>query len=77
MSDDWELHLSFELLKDFAYGTTILDAFQRQHFQNCEECRDAWWVFRSEADVIQKSKDVGRKSRQAVNRLRANVKRPR
>jgi hypothetical protein len=75
MSEDWELHLSLELLKNFACGTTFLDALQRQHFQNCEECQDAWWVFRSDADVMRKTRDVARKSRQTVNRLRANAKR--
>jgi hypothetical protein len=75
MSDDWELHLSLELLKDFACGTTLLDTLQRQHLQNCEECRDALWGFRSDADVLRKSKDVVRKTRQTVSRLRANAKR--
>jgi hypothetical protein len=75
MSDDWELHLSLELLKDFACGTTILDTVQRQHFQNCEECREAWWVFRSDAAVLRKSRDIVRKTRQTVNRIRANLKR--
>jgi hypothetical protein len=75
MSDDWELHLSLELLKNFAFGTAPLDTLQRQHFQNCEECRDAWWEFRSDADLIRKSKEIAKKSRQTVNRLRVNAKR--
>jgi hypothetical protein len=74
MSVDWELHLSLELLKVFAHGTTLLDALQGQHFKNCEECRDAWWVFRNDADRMKKAKDVAR-SGQTVYRLRMNAKR--
>jgi hypothetical protein len=71
MSDDWELHLSWELLKDVAYGQASLDSIQRSHFQNCDECRDAWWVFKSDADVIQRATDVAGKSRDSINRIDA------
>jgi hypothetical protein len=75
MSDDWELHLSLELLKELAYGTLMLDSVQRHHFQNCEECRDTWWVFKNDADVIQRARDVARKTRQTIDRLGTSTKR--
>jgi len=68
LTDNWE-HLPFDLIKDFAYGTTSLDEVQLHHFYNCEECSQIGAAFKREAEVIKRARVVGAKAEEEMARL--------
>jgi hypothetical protein len=41
-----ERHLSPDLIKGFAYGLDLLDRDELLHFQECDQCCEAWWRFK-------------------------------
>jgi hypothetical protein len=67
---DWKLHLSFEILKDFAYGIAQPDSIQLHHCQTCEECASALLTFRRDAEAIQKAREAAERSRRLIKGLR-------
>jgi hypothetical protein len=66
--DDCE-HLTFNLIKDFAYGDASLNEVQLHHCYNCEECSQIWATFKREADVMERAKAVGAKAEAEIARL--------
>jgi hypothetical protein len=52
-------HLSFDLIKDFAYGEASLNEVQLYHCANCDECWEIWATYKREAKVLEKAKTHG------------------
>jgi hypothetical protein len=66
--DNWE-HIPFNLIKDFAYGQASLDELQLHHCANCDECSEAWGIFKREAQVIRRAKALGYETKVKITRL--------
>jgi hypothetical protein len=64
----WD-HLPFEVIKNFAYKTILLNDAQLQHCLNCEECSKVWSVFKREAEAIQRAKAIAEKTEEEIRRL--------
>ena len=62
-------HLSFELIKNFAYKTILLNEAQLQHCMNCEECSKVWSVFQWQAEAVQRANVIGEKTEEETRHL--------
>jgi hypothetical protein len=67
---NWYLHLSFEILRDFAYGSAQPDSIQLDHCQTCDECASTLRTFRRDAEVIEKTRAGVERSHRMSRRLR-------
>ncbi len=67
---NWYLHLSFEFLREVAYGNAQLDSIQLHHCQSCEECASTLRTFSRDAEAIQKARVAADRSRRMIRSLR-------
>lgn len=52
--DRQDQHLSAALIRDFADGRTLLQPNELRHFQDCDQCSQAWWKLKQEAKRAKK-----------------------
>jgi len=64
----WD-HVPLSLIKDFAYGITLLDARHLHHCLSCEECSKAWLTFKRDAGALRRAKDLAARTAGEIGRL--------
>jgi hypothetical protein len=43
-------HVPENLIHDYAYGIATLEAHHVRHLQDCDQCSDAWWKAKVQAN---------------------------
>lgn len=66
---NWYLHLSFEFLREFAYGTAQADSVQLHHCQTCDECASTLRTFHRDAEAIAEARLAADRSRRMIRGL--------